>query len=66
MERGWTRGRVRRARVEEGTRQLTLKCIRITDQRADRVDRWIQVNRFTRPHVPRESEAAAVKWNQVI
>lgn len=49
------------ARVEEDTRQLTVKCTRITDQRVGWVDRWIQVNRFTRPHVPCISAGCEVK-----
>lgn len=52
---------VRWARVEEDTRQLTVKCTRITDQRVGWVDRWIQVNRFTRPHVPCISAGCEVK-----
>lgn len=52
---------MRWARVEEDTRQLTVKCTRITDQRVGWVDRWIQVNRFTRPHVPCISAGCEVK-----
>lgn len=40
---------------------MTVKCTRITDQRVGWVDRWIQVNRFTRPHVPCISAGCEVK-----
>lgn len=38
-----------------------VECTRITDQRVGWVDRWIQVNRFTRPHVPCISAGCEVK-----